>query len=72
LGGGGPATSGGDQLYGWFFDLSAPVTVTALGVGADSSGDPLSVSHDVGIFAVSRESLLLSVRVGAFLAGIAR
>lgn len=32
--GGLPATSGDDQLYGWFFDTTAPITVTALGVGA--------------------------------------
>ena len=63
--GGESVTSGSDQLFGWFFDLSAPVTVTALGVGADSSGDPLFLSHDVGIFAVSGESLLLSATVPA-------
>lgn len=62
--GGSPATSGGDQLYGWFFDLSAPVEVTALGVG-DSGGGALADSHDVGIFAVSDQSLLLSATVPA-------
>ncbi len=61
--GGSLATSGSDQLFGWFFDLSAPVDVTALGVGDD--GSPLSVSHDVGIFAVSDQSLLLSATVPA-------
>lgn len=58
------ASSGSDQLYGWFFDLSAPVDVTALGVG-DSSGAALTVSHDVGIFAVSDQDLLLSATVPA-------
>lgn len=62
--GGSLATSDLDQLYGWFFDLSAPVDVTALGVG-DASGLPLTVSHDVGIFAVSDQSLLLSTTVPA-------
>ena len=58
------ATSDLDQLYGWFFYLSAPVDVTALGVG-DASGLPLTVSHDVGIFAVSDHSLLLSTTIPA-------
>ena len=57
-------TSGDDQLYGWFFDLSAPVDVTALGVG-DSRGAALAVSHDVGIFAVSNQTLLVSATVPA-------
>jgi hypothetical protein len=57
-------TSGGDQLYGWFFDLSAPIDITALGVG-DSGGAALAVSHDVGIFAVSDQTLLLSATVPA-------
>jgi hypothetical protein len=58
------ANSGSDQLYGWFFDLSAPIDVTALGVG-DSGGEALAVSHDVGIFAVSDQTLLLSAAVPA-------
>ena len=62
--GGLQARSGGDQLYGWYFDLSASVDVTALGVG-DSGGSPLTVSHDVGIFAVSDQALLLSATVPA-------
>jgi hypothetical protein len=70
--GGVQATSGSDQLFGWFFDLSAPVDVTALGVG-DSVGAALAVSHDVGIFAVNDEALLLSTTVpaggGAYLDG---
>jgi hypothetical protein len=63
--GGQPAVSGDDQLYGWFFDTTAPITVTALGVGASPTGDLLSVSHDVGIFAVTGESLLVSGMVPA-------
>ena len=63
--GGLPATSGDDQLYGWFFDTTAPITVTALGVGSPPTGGPLSVSHDVGIFAVTDESLLVSGTVPA-------
>jgi hypothetical protein len=70
--GGFRATSGSDQLFGWFFDLSAPVDATALGVG-DSVGAALAVSHDVGIFAVNDEALLLSTTVpaggGAYLDG---
>ena len=62
--GGLQATSGADQLYGWFFDLSAAVDVTALGVG-DSGGAALTVSHDVGIFAVSDQGLRLSATVPA-------
>ncbi len=38
--------------------------VTALGVG-DSGGAALAVSHDVGIFAVSNQTLLLSATVPA-------
>ena len=26
------ATSGSDQLYGWIFNVAAPITVTSLGV----------------------------------------
>jgi hypothetical protein len=63
--GGFQATSGSDQLYGWFFDTTAPITVTALGVGALPTGGPLSISHDVGIFAVTGESLLVSGTVPA-------
>jgi PEP-CTERM motif len=44
--------------------LSAPIDVTALGVG-DNGGAALAVSHDVGIFAVSDQSLLLSATVPA-------
>jgi hypothetical protein len=62
--GGLQATSGDDQLYGWFFDLSSAVDVTALGVG-DSGAAALTVSHDVGIFAVSNQGLLLSATVPA-------
>ena len=60
-----PATSGDDQLYGWFLDATAPITVTALGVVTLPTGGPLSVSHDVGIFAVTDESLLVSGTVPA-------
>ena len=62
--GGTEATSGGDQLYGWFFDTSSAIDITALGVG-DASGGPLQVSHDVGIFDVSDQSLLVSTNVPA-------
>ena len=58
------ATSGSDQLYGREFTVTSPVVVTALGVG-DSTGNPLSVSHDVGIFSVSSHSLLASTTVPA-------
>jgi hypothetical protein len=62
FGGGENATSGSDQLYGWYFNTSSAIDVTALGVG-DSSGQPLSVSHDVGIFDVSTQALLGSATV---------
>lgn len=60
--GGSPATSGSDQMYGWFFDTSAPLNVDALGV-YDFSSDGLAISHDVGIFRVSDQALLVSATV---------
>jgi hypothetical protein len=62
--GGFGATSGSDQLYGWRFDALSAINVTSLGVG-DATGGPLSVSHDVGIFRVSDQSLLTSATVPA-------
>jgi hypothetical protein len=58
------ATSASDQLYGWQFTLSSSVDVTALGV-FDNNGDGLSISHDVGIFQLSDQSLLISTTVPA-------
>jgi MYXO-CTERM domain-containing protein len=60
--GGELATSGDDQLYGWIFSVNSPITVTALGV-YNSTGTGLSISHDVGIFLQSNESLVDSVTV---------
>jgi hypothetical protein len=62
--GGTLSTSGSDQIYGWYFDTSSAVEVTALGVG-DASGGPLSVAHDVGIFSVSTTALLVSTTLPA-------
>lgn len=62
--GGVQATSGTDQLYGWYFNTSSAVDVTALGVG-DGSGVPLTVSHDVGIYELSNQALLVSATVPA-------
>jgi hypothetical protein len=61
-------TSGGDQLYGWIFTVNTPITVTALGV-YDYTGNGLSISHDVGIFDQSSQSLLGSMTVPAGTAG---
>ena len=63
--GGGLATSGSDQLYGWYFDTSSAISVTALGVGDNSGGSGLSIAHDVGIFRVSDEAMLVSTTVPA-------
>ena len=62
------ATAGGDQLYGWIFSTSAAVNVTALGVY--DTGDPgLSISHDVGIYRQSDQSLVGSATVPAGVSG---
>jgi hypothetical protein len=58
------ASSGSDQLYGWVFTVNAPITVTALGV-YDFTGNGLTVSHDVGIFKQSDQSLVGSTTVPA-------
>jgi hypothetical protein len=60
--GGDQATSGSDQLYGWQFSLSSSVDVSALGV-FDFGNNGLSVSHDVGIFRLSDQSLVVSTTV---------
>ena len=60
--GGVNATSGSDQLYGWVFDVLTSVDVTALGVG-DFDSDGLAISHDVGIFRQSDQSLLASLTI---------
>jgi hypothetical protein len=62
--GGFDATSGSDQLYGWRFNVLTAVDVTALGVG-DTNGDGLAISHDVGIYRVSNQSLVTSATVPA-------
>lgn len=67
--GGGNATSGSDQLYGWEFDVLAPIDVTSLGVG-DTNSDGLVISHDVGIFRLSDQSLLFSATVPSGTSGI--
>lgn len=68
ISGGTAATAGGDQLYGWIFSTSAAVTVTALGVY--DMGDPgLSISHDVGIYRQSDQSLVGSATVPAGVSG---
>jgi hypothetical protein len=58
------ATSGTDQLYGWIFTANAPISVTSLGV-FDNGGDGLSISHDVGIFDDTTQTLLGSTTVPA-------
>jgi hypothetical protein len=62
-------TSASDQLYGWVFSVNTPITVTSLGVYDQAGDDGLSVSHDVGIFLQSNQSLLVSVTVPAGTAG---
>jgi hypothetical protein len=61
-------TSGSDQLYGWIFSTNAAVTVTALGV-YDSHEPGLNISHDVGIYRQSDQSLLGSTTVAAGVSG---
>lgn len=58
------ATSASDQLYGWIFTANAPLTVTSLGVFDDGS-DGLAISHSVGIFNETTETLLGSTTVPA-------
>jgi hypothetical protein len=62
------ATSGSDQLYGWIFDVNAPIDVTDLGVG-DTGSDGLAISHDVGIYRVSDQVLVASAVVPGGVAG---
>ncbi len=66
--GGFVATSGGDQLYGWNFDVLDPITVTSLGV-YDNGSDGLAIPHDVGIFRVSDTALMGSTTVPDGLGG---
>lgn len=60
--GGGLATSGTDQLYGWQFDVLVPIVVTDLGV-LDFDLDGLVISHDVGIFDAASQALLASATI---------
>lgn len=62
--GGSNATTGPDQLYGWRFSVLSSIDVTALGVG-DTDDDGLALSHDVGIFRISDQTLLASATVPA-------
>jgi PEP-CTERM motif-containing protein len=62
--GGDLATSGDDQLYGWIFTANAPLSVTSLGV-FDNGSDGLSISHGVGIFNETTQTLLGSTTVPA-------
>ncbi|MBS1831766.1 MAG: hypothetical protein JST65_03585 [Acidobacteria bacterium] len=58
-------TFGDDTQCGWFFNIGGSgVNVTTLGVG-DYQSNGLSISHDVGIFRVSDQSLLASATVPA-------
>jgi hypothetical protein len=57
------ATSASDQLYGWIFNVAAPITVTSLGVYDFNSN--LSISHDVGIYDQNTQALLGSTTVPA-------
>jgi hypothetical protein len=66
--GGTLATSASDQLYGWEFDVLSSVNVSALGVG-DTDNDGLAISHDVGIFRVSDQSLVTSTTVPSGVVG---
>jgi hypothetical protein len=66
--GGVNATSASDQLYGWIFQVSAPITVTSLGV-FDFGSDGLAISHDVGIFDQGTQALLGSTTVPSGTAG---
>ena len=66
--GGGLATSGSDQLYGWIFTANSTFDVSALGV-YDTDGDGLSIAHDVGLFNRTTHALIVSTTVGAGVAG---
>jgi len=66
--GGSAYTSGGDQLYGWNFNVLDSITVSSLGV-YDFGSDGLAISHDVGIFRVSDAALMGSTTVPAGLGG---
>jgi hypothetical protein len=63
--GGDPATSSSDQLYGWIFTANTNLTVTSLGVYDYDGASGLSVSHDVGIYDQTTQTLLGSATVPA-------
>src|SRR6185295_76270 len=66
--GGGLVGAATDQVWGWIFTANSPVSVTALGV-FDTDSNGLAVSHAVGIFRQSDQSLLASATVPEGLGG---
>lgn len=65
---GAAARAASDQLYGWYFDSAIDITITSLGV-FDQGSDGLLIPHDVGIFRVSDQVLLVSGTVPGGVAG---
>jgi hypothetical protein len=47
-----------NQLYGWIFTANADIDVTSLGVYDGNGASGLSVSHEVGIYDETNETLL--------------
>jgi|GEM_PF-2727208 len=63
--GGQPTEAGDNQLWGWVFTVNTPITVTSMGVYDFAGNGGLDISHDVGIYNETGQSLLTSVVVPA-------
>jgi hypothetical protein len=53
-----------DQLFGWVFNVLAPIEVSSLGAW-DLDDNGFLVSHDVGLYSASTQSLLASTTLAA-------
>jgi hypothetical protein len=54
-----------NQLYGWIFTANADIDVTSLGVYDANGASGLSVSHEVGIYDETTQTLLGSATIPA-------
>ena len=58
--GGGRSTGAANQLWGWTFSLSRAIDVTALGALGTEGWNGFQDPHDVGIFRMSDQTLVVS------------
>lgn len=59
-----PAFNGTNMTIGWSFSVNAAMSVTALGFYDVSPDDPLTQSHQVGLWDATGATLLASVTIG--------